>query len=85
MGSYTKEELQSAIREQEEKLAVLQLDLKEAELKIQNAEKAVQNGVVRAKISGIVKKAGNPDSPAGRRFCFSAGDQHRRHVYPGRY
>ena len=69
-GSYTKEELQSAIREQEEKLAVLQLDLKEAELKIQNAEKAVQNGVVRAKISGIVKKAGNPDSPPADGSAF---------------
>ncbi|HIV17246.1 MAG TPA: InlB B-repeat-containing protein [Candidatus Alectryocaccobium stercorigallinarum] len=61
--SYTKDELASAIREQEEALKNLQLDLKESDLKIQQAAKAVEDGVVRAKLNGIVKKAGDPHNP----------------------
>lgn len=69
-GTYTKEELAKAIQEQEERLADLQLDLKQAELKIRNTEKAVRDGVIRAKIQGIVKKAGDPANPPGDGSVF---------------
>lgn len=62
-GTYTEEELKAALKEQEEKLEELKLDLKEADLKIRSAEKAAGEGAVRAKISGIVKKAGDPGNP----------------------
>ena len=62
-GTYTKEELSEAIREQEERLADLQLDLKQSDLKIRSTEKAVEEGAVLAKISGVVKKAGDPADP----------------------
>jgi len=61
--SYTKEELEKAIREQEEDIKSLQLDLKESDLKIQQAEKALTDGVVRAKLNGVVKKVGDPKNP----------------------
>lgn len=61
--SYTKEELEKAIREQEEDIKSLQLDLKESDLKIQQAEKALTVGVVRAKLNGVVKKVGDPKNP----------------------
>ena len=61
--SYTSEELEKAIREQEETVKSLELDLRESELKIKEAEKAVTEGVVRAKLNGVVKKAGDPKNP----------------------
>ena len=67
---YTKEELDAALREQEERLAGLELDLKESDLKIKSAEKAVSEGSVRAKINGVVKKAGDPENPPGDGSAF---------------
>ena len=61
--TYTKEELEAAIREQEETLKSLQLDQKESDLKIRQAEKAMDEGVVRAKLNGVVKTAGDPKNP----------------------
>ena len=69
-GAYTREELAEAIREQEERLRDLQLDLKESELKIRNTEKAVEQGAVLAKINGVVKKAGDPANPPGDGSAF---------------
>lgn len=68
--TYTKEELEAAIREQEETLKSLQLDQKESDLKIQQAEKAMEDGVVRAKLNGVVKKAGDPENPPGDGSAF---------------
>lgn len=61
--SYTKEELEGAIREQEASLRDLKLDRKESDLKISQAEKALGEGVVRAKMNGVVKKVSDPQSP----------------------
>ncbi len=61
--SYTKEELEGAIREQEASLRDLKLDRKEADLKISQGEKALGEGVVRAKMNGVVKKVSDPQSP----------------------
>jgi uncharacterized repeat protein (TIGR02543 family) len=61
--TYTKEELDAAIREQEETLKSLQLDQRESDLKVAQAEKAVADGVVRAKLNGVVRKAGDPKNP----------------------
>ena len=69
-GTYTKEELAEAVQRQEERLADLRLDLKQAELKIRSTEKAVEEGAVLAKISGVVKKAGDPSNPPGDGSAF---------------
>lgn len=69
-GTYTKEELAEAVQRQEERLADLRLDLKQSELKIHSTEKAVEEGAVLAKISGVVKKAGDPSNPPGDGSAF---------------
>ena len=69
-GTYTKEELAEAVQRQEERLADLRLDLKQSELKIRSTEKAVEEGAVLAKISGVVKKAGDPSNPPGDGSAF---------------
>ena len=68
--TYTKEELAEAVQRQEERLADLRLDLKQSELKIRSTEKAVEEGAVLAKISGVVKKAGDPSNPPGDGSAF---------------
>lgn len=70
-GTYTKEELAEAVQRQEERLADLRLDLKQSELKIRSTEKAVEEGAVLAKISGVVKKSGDPSNPPGTVPRFS--------------
>ena len=69
-GTYTKEELAEAVQRQEERLADLRLDLKQSELKIRSTEKAVEEGAVLAKISGVVKKSGDPSNPPGDGSAF---------------
>ena len=61
--SYTKEELEEAIRDQEATLKDLRLDRKEADLKIRQAEKALDEGTVRAKMNGVVKTVNDPQNP----------------------
>ena len=51
---YTSEELEKAIREQENKLKTLRLDLRESDLKIARAQKAVDEGSARATMNGVM-------------------------------
>ena len=61
--SYTSDELAKARREEKERLRDLELNLKESEIKIEKAQKALDKGVVTATMDGVVKTAGDPDSP----------------------
>ena len=61
--SYTSDELAKARREAKERLRDLELNLKESEIKIEKAQKALDKGVVTATMDGVVKTAGDPDSP----------------------
>ena len=53
----------------------LELDLKESEIKITQAQRAVDSGVVTANMNGVIKHAGDPDSPPkdGSAFLILAG------------
>ena len=62
-AEYSPEELKEALKEQEHQLSDLQLDLQESDLKVRIAQQAVTDGVVRAKMNGTVKKAGDPENP----------------------
>ena len=61
--SYTSDELAKAKQDAKEKLKSLELDLKESDIKIEKAEKALEKGVVTANMDGVVKTAGDPESP----------------------
>ncbi len=61
---YSSQELAQARREQADRLRDLQLDLREANLKIRAAETASGDGTVRASMDGIVRKAGDPENPS---------------------
>ena len=60
---YTADELKQAIRDQENQLSGLRLDLQESDLKVRKAEQEVTDGVVKAKMNGIIKTAGDPENP----------------------
>ena len=57
---YTKEALDKAIRDKEKELKKLDLDKRKAELELKNLEESATDGVVHAKINGVVKKVGDP-------------------------
>ncbi len=59
----TREEINRAKEEEEINLKSLNLDLRESELRIASAERAVESGVVRARMNGVVKKACSPEEP----------------------
>ena len=69
-AQYTAEELKEAIRNEQETITMLELDLKEAELGIKAAKKAVEEGVVRAKMNGVVTTAGDPAAPPNDGSAF---------------
>ncbi len=73
--TYTSEELEQAKREERDKLKGLELDLRESEIKIRQAERAVESGVVTASMNGIMKVVGDPASPPtdGSPFLTLAG------------
>lgn len=62
--SYTKEELKKAIADKEKEIRDLQLNQREAELKIRNAKKDLDNQTVKATVTGVVKKVGDPQKPS---------------------
>ena len=66
----TQEEINRAKKDEELNLKALDLDLRESNLRIASAEKAVENGIVRARMNGIVKKVSDPENPPqdGSRF-----------------
>lgn len=73
--SYTSDELAKARREAKDKLRDLELNLRESEIKIEKARKALDKGVVTADMNGVVKAAGDPKSPPtdGSAFITVAG------------
>ena len=73
--SYTSDELAKARREAKDKLRDLELNLRESEIKIEKARKALDKGVVTADMNGVVKTAGDPKSPPtdGSAFITVAG------------
>ena len=75
--SYTSDELAKARREAKEKLRDLELDLKESAIKIEKAQKALDKGVVTANMNGVIKTAGDPDSPPtdGSAFITVSGTE----------
>ena len=72
---YTSDELAQAKREERQKLLDLELDLRESEIKIRQAQRAVDSGVVTASMNGVVKSVYEPDSPPtdGSAFLTIAG------------
>ena len=72
---YTSSELEKAKREQKETLKGLELDLRESDIKIAQAERAVENGVVKANMNGEIRFVGDPKSPPtdGSAFLSLAG------------
>ena len=68
--SYTSDELAKARREAKERLRDLELNLKESEIKIEKAQKALDKGVVTATMDGVVKSAGDPDAPPSDGSAF---------------
>ena len=62
-AEYTKEDLAAALKDEQEKLRDAKLDLKEAELNLTLAEKAANEGEVKAKIDGVVKSVGDLNNP----------------------
>ena len=72
---YTSSELTQAKREERQKLLGLELDLKESEIKIRQAQRAVDSGVVTAVMNGVVKSVSDPEAPPsdGSAFLTVAG------------
>ena len=62
-AEYSPDDLKEALKDQENQLSDLQLDLQESDLKVRIAQQAVTDGVVKAKMNGTVKKAGDPENP----------------------
>ena len=73
--SYSSDELAKARREAKDKLRDLELNLRESDIKIEKARKALDKGVVTADMNGVVKTAGDPKSPPtdGSAFIKVAG------------
>lgn len=55
-ASYTKDELAEAIKAQEESIADMKLDIREAKLKVKSAKKALEKGSVKAVLDGVVTR-----------------------------
>ena len=74
---YTSDELAKARREAKDKLRDLELNLRESDIKIEKARKALDQGVVTANMNGVVKTAGDPKSPPtdGSAFIAVAGSE----------
>ncbi len=62
--SYTKEELKKAISDKEKEIRDLELNQKETALKIKNAKKELEDQTVKATITGVIKKVGDPEKPS---------------------
>lgn len=62
-GGYTAEELAARIKEIQQSLPQLDLDLRRAKLELKMQQDEAVDGVVYAKADGVVKTVGNPNSP----------------------
>lgn len=75
--TYTAEELAKAILEKEQQLKKLDLDQRKAKLEVQTIEGQLKDGVVYAKMNGVVKKVGDPINPPndGSAFLVVSGSE----------
>ena len=62
-AEYTKDELSEALKTEQETLRDKKLDLQEAELNLRLAEKAVNEGEIKANMDGVVKTVGDLENP----------------------
>lgn len=60
IGGYSPEEMKKAIREKEQEIATVGLDIREADIKIKKVEQQLQDETVRSTLNGVVKKVGDP-------------------------
>ncbi len=75
--TYTAEELAKAIREKEQQLKKLDLDQRKAKLEVVTLQGQLEDGVVYAKIDGVVKKIQDPLNPPndGSAFLVVSGSE----------
>ncbi len=72
---YSEKELAEAIDEKQEELKKLDLELRQEKLKLESLESAASDGVVYAKLDGVVKSVGDPDDEDGSgAFLVLTGD-----------
>ena len=69
-AQYSKEELAQARKDAADTLRDYQLDLREAELRLKDARIADEEGVVKAKMDGVIKHVGDPENPTGDGSAF---------------
>lgn len=62
-ASYTKEELEQARKDAQKAIRDLELDLRESDLKIKAARKALEEGSVKAQMDGVVGIVSDPENP----------------------
>ena len=60
---YTKEELEQARKDAEKEIRDLTLDLRESDLSVKAARKALEEGVVKAQMDGVVGVVNDPENP----------------------
>ena len=60
---YTKEELEQARKDAEKEIRDLTLDLRESDLAVKAARRALDEGVVKAQMDGIVGTVNDPENP----------------------
>lgn len=74
-SGYTAAELARAIRDKKQEIRKLNLDLRKAQLKLQDDQSSLNDGVVYAKRDGIIRKACDPANPPqdGSAFLEVAG------------
>ncbi|MBO5303547.1 MAG: HlyD family efflux transporter periplasmic adaptor subunit [Lachnospiraceae bacterium] len=62
--TYTKEELNDAIAEEEDSLTELEMTKRELEVELESLKKTQEKANVTANIDGVVKSVGDPESPS---------------------
>lgn len=94
--TYSKEELDKAVKEKEKEISDTALNIKEADLKIKKVEQQLQEQVVKSTLDGTVKKVGDPakgevdgeafiivESAAGAYIQGMIGEYQRSILEPG--
>ena len=94
--TYSKEELDKAVKEKEKEISETALNIKEADLKIKKVEQQLQEQVVKSTLDGTVKKVGDPakgevdgeafiivESAAGAYIQGMVGEYQRSILEPG--
>ena len=62
-ATYTSDELAQEKREITYTIKGLELDLRESDIRIRKAERAIEEGEVKATLNGVIKTVGNPADP----------------------